>query len=554
MNITRPRPLLCLEWALLGLLLALFLGLGTRQFPRPGLAHPEALDPACGMELALDLPRTYYCYTDWSMSLAGRTWPLRLSHPYDFNAFDIYWSALAFKIAGVSVSVLRLSELALSAATLIIFCALCRLWLGSAAAFGAGLLLAVNPAFLIESRIDYWAIELELALPAVATLALFSVWHRTRRVWALYAGAFVWGGATCVTTKAVAFLLAYPLLYLAAVPRKDFPSRRQAAVAAACAALGAADFLGFNFFRGMAIFKFLLDALRAPTGGGVDNFDLANNFSIRWGQLIEALNASLIFKGQGPAGTQDWVFPIFFFAAFAALTWRCAARKPFPGRGFIVIILGLLPLLLLETIFTPWALDPQHVLVLWPYTILIVAAGLDWVRSGIEARLPGKGLPVAAVLLALLVGSALHVDANYFSRLAANGGIGPWSGAIEDLAVYLDQNGLRKPFSLSVEIAPPVSIITGGRVTPLIAWEVDRTITPRLLGVFERIAGVPGARFLSLSPGLTDSPLRKRATSDELAILGAFRSIVEKSGHRLVAVRVFPERPAQPIYVVWRVD
>ncbi|MFI5361389.1 MAG: hypothetical protein ACHQ49_05415 [Elusimicrobiota bacterium] len=536
MNLLGARPSRRLEWGALGLIVALFLGLGSRQLGRPGLAHAESYDPSYGMELALDLPPTR---TDWSLTLAGRKWPLRVQHPYDFCAFDVYWSALAFKAAGVGVGVLRLSELILSAATLVVLCLLCRSWLGWPAALGAGLLLAVNPAVLLMSRIAYWAVELQLALPAVAALALLSAWQRTRRARALYAGAFVWGFSTCVTTKSAAFILAYPLLYLVLVPRKDYPSRRQAAAAAACAALGAADFLAYNIARGMPILGFMLGALRTPTRAGVDNLAFARNLALRWGQLFGMLDGSFPTEG-----FRDRLFPAFFFASFAALTWRCVFGRPFRGRGFVVLVLCLLPLLLCETAFTPWALDPQHVLVLWPFTAVVAAAAVDWIRAEVESRRPGRGAPAAAILLVLLAGSALRADAGYFSRLAANGGTGPWSGAVTELAAFLDRSGPRETFNLAPELQAPVSIITGGRVNA-ISISIDEP-PARLRRIFEWMATLPEARVLSIPPanGVPD------AVKEHLEGL---RMILRSSGRRLALEKTIADGD-ETKYLVWRVE
>ncbi|MFI5349408.1 MAG: ArnT family glycosyltransferase [Elusimicrobiota bacterium] len=537
-----PRAPLWVDWAILVPLLGLYLWIGTRQIDRPALNWDEGDTAAYGMELALDLPRTE---TDWSVRLAGRSWPLRVSHPYDFKALPIYWSALAFKTAGVGVSVLRLSSLAVGAILLAVFYAVCRLWFGSGTAFMASLLLAVNPAFALMSRLGYYALEIPLALPALAALTFLSLWHRRRRVWALCAGAFCWGLSTCVTTQAVAFILAYPILYFALVPRKDRPSPRLIAAAAAFAALGAADFILYNAARGMPIISRLLDALAAPTGVGVDNAAIARNLALRGRQLLGLLDGRLAAGFVGGDGVRDAVLPIFFAAGFAAMVWRCASRRRFPGRGFILLVLGLILLLFLETAFTPMGLDPHHLLVLLPYVFLPVAAALDWLRTEVERHLPGKGALAAAALLALPVASALRADASYLNELRKSGGTGRMSGAIEDLAADLDRRGIRRPFCLSYGISRNTYLLTQGRVEPLGAHAFRRGVSAELLGRYENLAALPEARFIAAAGN--DPP-----GSQEY--LDAFRGVVERSGRRLVAEREYRDGLGRAVFVLWRVD
>ena len=531
-----------LEWGLLGLLVVLFLGLASRQLERPGLFWDEGDAAAYGMEIALDLPPTW---TDWSVALAGRTWPLRVRHPYDFVALPIYWSALAFKAGGVGVAVLRWSALLIGAAVLIALYALSRLWLGPEAAFAACLLLAVDPAFALTSRLAYWAVEFFLLPPALTALVFFSLWHRRRRAWALCAGAFCWGLTTSMTTKAVAFLIAYPVLYLLLVPRKDRPSPRMTAAAAACAALGAADFIAYNAARGMPTFKRLLGALAAPTAGGVDNFAVARNLAVRGRQVLDLLGGTVAVTADGGVSRGN-VLLILFAAAFAAMIWRCASRRPFRGRGFILLVLGLIALLFLETAFTPMGLDSQHLLILLPFAVLPVAAALDWLRTEVERRMPGKGTLAAAALLALPVVSALRADASYFSRLKSTGGEGELSDSIYDLAGYLDRSGILRPVALTHEVSRNVYLITAGRVKPLTGHAWSKGITPPLLEAYAALASDPAARFIGQP---SDEP------GDPFSMyLEAFRGVVEKSGRRLAIEKEFADSRGRTMYFVWRVE
>jgi hypothetical protein len=540
----RPSSLpLRAEAALVAALVALFLLLGGLYLDRPGLAHAESLDAFYGMSIAGRLPQTLF--VDWGVRLGGYLWPLRIPHPYDFAVFDLYWAALAFKLCGVSVAVLRGACLCLGAAVLVLFYALCRAWLGVPAALAAAALLAVNPAFLAGSRVAYWAMEIQLLVPETAVLLLFTVWHRSKKPWALYAGAFVWGLATCVTTKSTAFLVAYPVLYLALVPRDRRPSARQTAAAAAFAALGAADFLAFNAAHGLLIVKALTGALRGRTAAGVDNHAVLANAGKRLLQLARMLQSGFSGSFTGPGAPRDLLLPFAFFISFAAAARRCAAERSFRGRGLVLLSLCLMPLLLLQTAFTPYGLDKQHVLVLWPWPLFVVAASLDELRLRLDAARPRAGALASGALLAVLAASSLRADAGLLRRLAAGHQEGAWSDAVTDLTRYLEKAGASRPYCLSPLTSMPVTIISGGRVNP---WNVIPEAAARPVD-YARLSGEAGALFLTadFSPGAAAGAAAS-ADPEEAALRRAAR----RAGRRLILAAAFPENGRRPRFAVWR--
>ena len=542
----RPSPLsVRAEAALVALLLAVFFLLGGLHLERPGLAHAESLDAFYGMSTAGRLPQDLH--VDWGARLGGRVLPLRVPHPYDFAVFDVYWSALAFTLGGVSVPVLRLSALLLGAGVLLVFYALCRAWLGAPAALAAAALLAVNPAFLEGTRLAYWAMEIQLLLPETAALLLFTVWHRRRRPWALYAGAFVWGLATCVTTKSAAFLAAYPALYLALVPPDRRPAPRQLAAAALAAALGAADFLAFNAAHGLFILKALTAALRGRTPAGVDNLALAANLWKRLNQLAQLLQGGFANAVTGPGSPRDVLLPVAFFISFAAAARRCAADRSFRGRGFLLLVLLLVPLLLLQTAFTPYGLDKQHLLVLWPWPLLVVAASLDELRLRLDALRPRAGALAFGLALALLAASSLRADAGFLRRLGDAGGKNAWSDAVTDFTRYLETAGVARPYCLSPMVDMPVTITSGGRVNP-------RNVLPDSASPpvdYTALAAEPGALFLTadFTPG--DAAGAAASAEPEEA---ALRRAAERSGRRLLLAGAFPADGRRPRFAVWRFE
>ncbi|MDX6768427.1 MAG: hypothetical protein SF051_02765 [Elusimicrobiota bacterium] len=523
-------------WLPLLPVLALFLLVGTRRLDLPGLWPDEASDAVYGLEVARGLPPSD---NDWSLSFAGRTWPLRTPHPYDFSAFNPYLAAVAFRLGGVGVESLRLAALLVAAAGIAAVYALALPFLGAGGAVVAALFLALDPAYLLHARVGFFAAELFLVAPTVAAAALAWRWRRGEGGPAsLCFAAFLLGASLNVSTKALAPALAYPLAFLAAAGPGRRPSRRLLLAAAAAAALGAANFLAFNALRGAEVPRALAAALTAPTAAGVDNLSPAANLGARLAQLARLMTGAAAPAADPPP--LHLALPLLFLASFAALAWRC--RRDFAGRPLVVFALLAASLQLLMTAFTPMSLDPQHLLVLWPCVAVLLAAAAAWLAETVERAAPGRGRLAAGAALALLLASAARTDAAYFARLGETGGLGAWSDASYRLAAELDREAAVEPVALAWGVAQTVFVLTEGRVKPVAIGVARRSVPERGYAALEERAQAPGARFITAAP----------EGDAARAYLDRLRRSAAESGRRLVASYEAADRAGRPVYRVWR--
>lgn len=528
-------------------LVGLFLCVAARSLRLPAPWPDEVNDPSYGMELALGLPRSP---SDWQFSLGAKTWPLRVQHPYDFSALSIYWSAAAFRLGGVSVEVLRASELAVGVGMLAVFYALCRLWFSWEIGLWAGLLLALNPAFVIWSRVCYYVIELPLAFLNLSALLLVALWHRGRRPALLYAGCFVWAFSLNLTTKALAFLLAYPVLFVLWVPRRSWPSRRQAGTAAVFAVFGAVNPIAYSAVRGMPIIKKLMIALWAPTQAGVDNAALLPNIFIRVQQLRDVLSGVIPLDHAAPGLLAAPILSGLVLAAMLALVLRGDLRRR--KVGFVLSLMGLL---FMQTAFTPTSHDARHVMVLWPYPLLAAALGLAALREEIDARFSsrwsalklGPGTLAAWLLLAAALVSSARVDAAYFSGLRDPGSRGLWSEAVYDVARHLDERAPRRLISLNWGLERDIYFLTHGRVKPEAVYNDFPQASDRHPFYRKRFFDTNHAYLAYFGDYGRDAVTVGNN-------LSSFQKLAGDAGRRLLTERIFRTGAGDPFCGVWRVE
>ena len=101
----------------------------------------------------------------------------------------------------------------------------------------------------------------------------------------------------------------------------------------------------------------------------------------------------------------------------------------------------------------------HHIILLWPFPILIVAVAL--------ARMP---LRIAAPVVALMCGANLAVTDHYYADLIRNGGTVPFSDAIYPLNQTLANLKAKRVFVMDWGIIETINLLSEGK-TPVIAPE-----------------------------------------------------------------------------------
>ncbi len=427
--------------------------------------------------------------------------------------------------------------LSLCALTLLLFYGFCREWFPPAVALPALVLGAAHPSFLLPARAVFFFNELPVLPLEMGAMWLVSVWQRRRAPWALCGGCFMWGLATSSSLKALAFVLACPAVYAACVPRRGWPSAREAATALLCAAAGAASPLLYAL-RGGRVDLAFAGALAGPTKAGVDNLALGRNLLLRAGQLLRLLGgeAPAFFAGPAPAARAPQAA---FIAAFAGLAALGLSRRRRLSRAEGGVLL-LTTFLLLSTCMTPRALNLQHTLLLWPLPMLVVALGAE--RAAAAA--PRWRMAAAAGLTLVLLAEA-RVDAAYLARLRHTGGVGLWSDAVFALARDLDRRGLARPVALQWGLSDNVYVLTGGRVEPREPWPWGRGVDGQMARALDGLMADPSARFLMVDDD-ADQARAKPYTE-------AFRAAATRAGVDVITEAEYRDRQGRPVYYLRRV-
>ncbi len=583
--------------------LALFVGLTTYQLMLPGLHYAEAFEAVPAMQLLLHQPVT--TFRGNGLLVAGRLFPL-MTQDY-IGAINTYAVLPFFWLLGVNLISLRLMAVAVGLITLCLMHRLARALYGPTAAALAVLLLSVDPTFVFWSRQGVFVTSVAAAIGLAAALAWLRWWRTGARRYAI-AGAFLFGLGLyakllfvwLIAALAVAGLLLGWLGRRAAGAerlsakliggpnsRSLAPGERRGATGTGtrpyttrgrlpvyCLAaflLGAAPLIVYNLQTG--------GTLRSVGGNlttsyyGINNLAFLPNLLERLNQIGAVLSGSHFWYLGGTYANPLGVG--VFLAALVGAFWltvgparaQAAARAEAGHVLFPFVVVGGVILASCATVSALWV---THFAILMPWPALAVAAVADLtVRrlasgAGIfqrgdrgERRATARRVPtflgnktLGAILIigavgALWAGDAM-TDVRYHQALAASGGLGAHSDAVEDLARWLAADGRQGAPVVAMDwgIAAPVTFLTRGAVTPVeafgYAWETDADFAARL----SRFVGDPRSIYLWRAPDeiifdrSTDFQRLYRPLRLEEDILEAF---YERSGRPVLgATRLVP--------------
>jgi hypothetical protein len=576
--------------------LALFVGLTTYQLALPGLHYDEAFEAVPAMQLLLGQPVT--SFRGNGLLIAGRLFPL-MTQDY-IGAINTYVALPFFWLLGVNLISLRLMAVAVGLITLCLVYRLARDLYGPAAAALAVLLLSANPTFVFWSRQGVFVTSITAAIGLAAALAWLRWWRTGAGRYAI-AGAFFFGLGLYAKFLFLWLIAALTLAGLllgwlsnsrslaprgrrgttgtpAPVPQvqaRPYTTRsrmaslleRRALVGCLVAfLLGAAPLILYNLQTG--------GTLRSVGGNLTTSYYGTNNLAFL-PNLLERLNQF----GAVLSGSHFWYLggtyanPLsvsVFLAALAGALWLAVGPARAEARVRAEARRALLPFAvvggtILASCATVSALWVTHFAILMPWPSLAVAAVADLalrrMNSGVglfhrgaprdtARRVPRLGaILVVTVAGALWLGDAI-TDVRYHQALAASGGLGAHSDAVEDLARWLTAGGRQSAPVVAMDwgIAAPVTFLTRGAVTPVeafgYAWETDADFAARL----RRFVGDPASIYLWRAPDeiifnrSADFQRLYRPLGLEEDILEAF---YERSGRPVLgATRLVPEGTA----------
>ncbi len=357
--------------------------------------------------------------------------------PY-LGALKAWIYAPIFWLFGVSALTIRLPAILIAALTLLIFFQLMRSHVGAAWALVATWLMAVDPANLFPSRLD-WGPTVLMHFFQAAMLALWFNYRDKPKLWKLVlicicAGLgffdkfnFIW--------LIVAFILGVTLCYPDSLKNLWLSSSRFARAAA-----GIVFLIGFG-----ATLFFVLPILHLHAAN-LPPMDL----DAKWKELLSALSGQAV----GYAIFEDCssvisFVPFWLIVADCCLALTClffvgekAEARENRRNGFFLLLIGFV--IFLQIFITPQAGGPHHYSMIFPLPLLASV----FLAHALYERVSTKNLCRFATFL--FVGAStcifvvnVHNTMWYLSRFRTDSHFNPrWSPEIYSLSQYINEHGL----------------------------------------------------------------------------------------------------------------
>jgi hypothetical protein len=440
-----------------GLLLLISLGFvasGLLFIPRLGIEVDEAL-----------VANGIYAHGSplYSWSVGGMEIPVMLISY--LGALKTWMYSVLFIFFEPRPMSLRLPTLLLAAGSLWLFFSLLDRTVSRRAAWIGTLLLATDTSYLLMNAVDYGPVTLQFVFK-LAALVLLAKFHQSGSRMQL-AGAFFWLGLAMWDKAVFAWVLfGLGAGVLVVFPRAVFAELtwRNIRMAAIAMVAGALPLIIYNVARP-------LETLRA--NAQVEQLAVLGKSII----LTRTMDGSVLFgfmtafdAGATPGEPGHWYQRLSFavsdvlgaphsslvlWATCAAvlslvLLWRTPARKPILF-GLVVCVATWLPMVLTAGA----GAAAQHVILLWPFHLLMIAAAVD--------RLPRAA---AIGVTVLLCGSSLVVTNQYYAELIRNGPTMRWTDAMDPLhrsltdmhaqRIYVADWGIIETMNLLSEGALPI--------------------------------------------------------------------------------------------------
>jgi 4-amino-4-deoxy-L-arabinose transferase-like glycosyltransferase len=415
------------------LVLAAFLfGIGRENLSSPGLFYDEAVYAGLAKDFVSGRSPGGHMPGVSTTKIFGAPFPVFVQ-PY-IGALKCWLLIPAFKIFGPTMAVLRASNLFFCAAALLIF----MLWtwrlLGLAEALLAGLLLALDPAFLFLGVIDWGSLLPGLLCRFTGFFLVLLAWRRQQARWALPAGLALglgffnkidFGVLLAGTALAAACVYAKPIIELFRRRPKIFLSA----------------VLGFLIGAGpvMALFHVIFHAVfskNAPHNPGELAEKLHTLRAMYDGSYFYRLmDVGGIFDKMYQAPSPVWTpFGIVVVIAVLILIADMVfSAKEDPARRHTRIFLLLSgAFVTLGVLILPGAVRIHHTTLVYPFPHLIIAAAAValWNRPWKKFLFRRIACSLSAATLLLLVICEFSAIARTQQLIRETGGRGWWSNAL----------------------------------------------------------------------------------------------------------------------------
>ncbi|HEY2844523.1 MAG TPA: hypothetical protein VGJ09_12770 [Bryobacteraceae bacterium] len=435
--------------------------------------------------------------------------------------------------------ILRLPMLLLAAGTLWLFFDLLDRTVNRRAAWIGTLLLATDTSYLLMNTADYGPVTLQFVFK-LAALVLLVRFHNGAPKLAL-AGAFFLFGLG-LWDKAI---FAWVLFGLVGAAVSVFPrdirqhlSRANIAVAGLAMLAGALPLVIYNIARPLETLRSNAHLEQAALLHKADILERTMDGYVLFGFM------TAVEPGPQPGQPKHWyqslslavsrwtghphhnaMLVVTIASALSLLflwkwLWNSQARQPILF-GVVACIGIWLPMVLTAGA----GAAAQHVILLWPFHLIPVAAVL--------ARIP----PPAAVTLvtALLCGSNLAVTNQYYADLVVNGPTVRWTDAMDPLQRFLEDIHGRRIVAADWGFLETMNLLSEGAL-PMVYPDSASGLTP------EALLRDPSNIFVAHTPGLAFHPGERAALEDA----------ARRENYQEEPVTTIQDRNGRPTFDVFR--
>ena len=356
---------------------------------------------------------------------------------------------------------LRLPTLLLAAGSLWLFFALLDRTVSRRAAWIGTLLLATDSSYLLMNTVDYGPVTVQfvLKLAALVFLVKFSrSGSRTQLCVAFFLfGLAMWDKAVfswVLFGFAVAAMVVFPREVIRELTWKNIRTAVISGIA------GALPFVIYNITRPLETFRANAQVehlavlgksiilTRTMDGSVLFGFMMAFDAgtmpgqATRWYQRVSFQLSELL----GAPHTNLTLWMTGFAVLSLAVLWGTSALRPILF-GLVVCVATWMPMVLTAGA----GAAAQHVILLWPFHFLVIAAALD--------RAPRAA---AIAVTVVLCGSNLAVTNQYYAELIRNGPTMRWTDAMDPLHRFLTQTQARRIYVADWGIIETMNLLSEG--------------------------------------------------------------------------------------------
>jgi 4-amino-4-deoxy-L-arabinose transferase-like glycosyltransferase len=375
-----------------------------------------------------------------------------------------------FQQFGTGVWAMRLPMLLAGAVSIWLFYLLLRRVAGFRAALFGCCLLATDSLYLLTTCFDWGPVALQHLLILSGMLLLLGFYQHRRHI-SLACGCFLLGLAMWDKALALWMLGGLSLALIVVFPKQVFRllTLRRIAIAVLAFALGALPLIVYNIEKPLATF-------RGNTSW--DTSDLAGKGRL----LASTATGGALFGWLNNEGWQTRN-PHLPQGPLQTASARISALAGQPRRSLLLYAFGLALLLaplargaaLRAILFALLAMaiawvqmaitanaggSVHHAILLWPLPQMVIAISF----AAASRRLRSAGIPVLAVVLAVLMISGLLVTNEYHVVILRNGGTQNWTDAVYPLAGYMEDVRSDNIFCMDWGIMDSLRLLSRGKL------------------------------------------------------------------------------------------